>query len=71
MLECNTNFHHSIQIVFDEKNWIISALKNHADMKHHVILFDVEIHRSALFHSDTLQEYAYVANEMSVFEFLE
>ena len=28
--------HHSIQIIFDDQNWIISYLYNHADIKHNI-----------------------------------
>ena len=31
--------HHSIKIVFYEKNWILSDLHNNANIKHHVVCY--------------------------------
>ena len=36
-------YHHSIKIVFDETNWILSALHNHSGIKYYVVCYDVQM----------------------------
>ena len=66
-----TDFHHSIQILFDKKNWILYALHNQSSIKNNYFCSDLWMHHGIICHSYVFQEYAHVENKMPVFEFME